>query len=131
VIRRLIAQLLVVVMFLGLAPRAGSHHSIAAGFDVNETVTVTGTIKEMDWTNPHARLYFDVEHESGEIQSWIVWFSSANNLYRRGWRDTDLPVGDTVTVSGFPARDGSKELYGGETKTADGRTLFGGSPTGR
>lgn len=129
--RTLTTRLLTIGLSLGIAPHAGSHHSIAAGFDVDETLTVTGTIKEMEWTNPHARLFFEVEDGSGEVQSWIVWFSSANNLYRRGWRETDLPLGETVTVSGFPARDGSKELYGGETTTADGRVLFGGSPSGR
>ncbi len=104
-----------------------AHHSVAAGFDMDAPVTLTGTIREMEWINPHSRMFFEVETENGEVQSWTAWFGSANNLYRSGWRSTDLPVGETVTVSGFPARDGSNELYGGETKLPDGRTLFGGT----
>lgn len=107
-----------------------AHHSVAAGFDLTASVTVTGTIREMEFINPHARMFFEVEDESGEVQSWTVWFTSANNLMRRGWRPDDLPVGAQITVSGFPARDGSYELYGGETKLADGRTLFGGNAPG-
>lgn len=116
-----------------LAPSASivhAHHSVSAGYDMNTTVTVTGTIKEMEFINPHARMFFEVEGENGEPQSWTVWFSSANNLFRRGWRVDDLPVGATITVSGFPARDGSFELYGGDTELADGRTLFGGNRPG-
>jgi len=107
-----------------------AHHSVAAGYDMNTTVTVTGTITEMEFINPHARMFFEVEDENGELQSWTVWFSSANNLFRRGWRVDDLPVGATITVSGFPARDGSFELYGGDTELSDGRTLFGGNRPG-
>jgi hypothetical protein len=111
-----------------LAPvQARGHHSVAAGFDMSGTVTVTGTIVKMEWRNPHARLTIDVKDEKGQVQPWEVWFSSANGLYRRGWRDDDLPVGATVTVDGFRARDGSRQLYGGgQTKLADGRVLFGG-----
>jgi hypothetical protein len=104
-----------------------AHHSIAAGFDMSRTVTVTGAIVKMEWRNPHARLSIDVKNQSGQAESWEVWFSSANGLYRRGWRDDDLPVGAAVTVSGFQARDGSRQLYGGgQTKLSDGRVLFGG-----
>ena len=107
-----------------------AHHSVAAGFDMNASITVTGTIKEMEFINPHARMFFEAEDENGVPQSWTVWFSSANNLMRRGWRADDLPVGATIAVTGYPARDGSYELYGGETKLADGRTLFGGNAPG-
>jgi hypothetical protein len=104
-----------------------AHHSIAAGFDMSRTVTVTGTIVKMEWRNPHARLSIEAKDPGGQLQSWEVWFSSANGLYRRGWRDDDLPVGAAVTVSGFQARDGSRQLYGGgQTKLSDGRVLFGG-----
>ena len=129
--KRLMAGLFVSAASLALwTSMVRAHHSVAAGYDMNTTVTVTGTIKEMEFINPHARMFFDVEGENGEMQSWTVWFSSANNLFRRGWRADDLPVGATITVSGFPARDGSFELYGGDTQLADGRTLFGGNRPG-
>ena len=107
-----------------------AHHSVAVGFDMERRVTVTGQIVDMEWINPHARMFFEVEGENGETQTWIISFTSANNLFRRGWRSTHLPVGATITVSGFPARDGSYELYAGETRLADGTTLFGGNAPG-
>ena len=107
-----------------------AHHSVAVGFDMEQRITVTGQIVDMEWINPHARMFFEVEDENGETQTWIISFTSANNLFRRGWRSTHLPVGATITVSGFPARDGSNELYAGETRLADGTTLFGGNAPG-
>ena len=112
------------------ASAAHGHHSVAAGFDMRVSTMVTGTITSMEWINPHARMFVEVEGKDGETQSWTAWFTSANNLYRRGWRADDLPVGETVTVSGFPARDGSNELYGGDTTLPDGRILFAGNAPG-
>ncbi len=109
----------------------GAHHSIAAGFDMQTDISIKGTITTMEFINPHARLFLEVEDDNGQIETWTVWFTSGNNLMRRGWRPTDLPVGETVTVTGFPARDGSPQTYGGETILADGRTLFGGNAPGQ
>ena len=108
-----------------------AHHSIAAGFDMQADISITGTITTMEFINPHARLFLEVEERNGETETWTVWFTSGNNLMRRGWRPTDLPVGETVTVTGFPARDGSPQTYGGETILGDGRTLFGGNAPGQ
>ena len=105
---------------------ARAHHSILAGFDIKSIVTVTGTVTKMEWRNPHALLTIDVKNPQGQIESWSVWFGSSNGMYRRGWRSDDLPVGAVVTVVGYPARDGSRQTYGGETRLADGRVLFGG-----
>lgn len=112
-------------------PNASAHHSVAAGFDMNGEISITGTIQAMEFINPHARLFLTVEDENGQVETWTAWFTSANNLFRRGWRATDLPVGATVTVTGFPARDGSRQTYGGETRLEDGRTLFGGNAPGQ
>jgi len=115
---------------IGLLPGSlpvRAHHSVAAGFDMEKPTTVVGTIAKMEWRNPHARLSIDAKDEKGQIESWDIWFSGANGLYRRGWRQEDLPIGATVTVTGFRARDGSRQIYGGgQTRLADGRTLFGG-----
>ena len=125
----LIAITATAIVFLTISAAYG-HHSVAAGFDMRRSTTVTGTITSMEWINPHARMFVEVTGEDGSTQSWTAWFTSANNLFRRGWRADDLPVGELVTVSGFPARDGSSELYGGETTLADGRTLFAGNAPG-
>jgi len=124
-----IAITLIGVVFLTISAAYG-HHSVAAGFDMRSSTTVTGTITSMEWINPHARMFVEVTGEDGSTQSWTAWFTSANNLFRRGWRADDLPVGEVVTVSGFLARDGSSELYGGETTLPDGRILFAGNAPG-
>jgi len=130
---RYLAQL--ILCALGIASIAATsalaHHSVAAGFDLQNEITVSGTIRAMEFINPHARLFLDVESEDGTLETWTAWFTSANNLMRRGWRPTDLPVGAAVTVTGFPARDGSKQTYGGDTVLPDGRTLFGGNAPGQ
>jgi hypothetical protein len=114
-----------------VAATAFAHHSVAAGFDMETDIEITGTVRSMEFINPHARLFLDVEDDSGNVTTWTAWFTSANNLMRRGWRPTDLSAGTVVTVSGFPARDGSPQTYGGDTLLPDGRTLFGGNAPGQ
>lgn len=120
-----------VIGLLVALPAVRAHHSVAAGFNMDAEISVTGTIVSMEFINPHARLFLDVQHADGRTETWTAWFTSANNLMRRGWRPTDLPVGATVTVTGFPARDGSAQTYGGDTLLPDGRTLFGGNAPGQ
>jgi hypothetical protein len=105
---------------------ARAHHSLAARFDITRVLTVSGTIKEMKWTNPHSRLTVDSKDENGHPQAWAIEFGSTNALIREGWRRDDLPAGMTVTVIGYAARDGSKQVAAMSVKLPDGRTLFGG-----
>jgi hypothetical protein len=115
---------------LSVAPLAG-HHSLAAEFDVSKTITVSGTITNMRWTNPHSWLYVDVKNARGQIEKWEIEFASPNSLYRRGWRRTDLPPKSTITVVGYPSLDKSaKVMTATDVKLPDGRTLFAGMPTG-
>ena len=116
-----------------MAARAQAHHSLAAEFDTDRMVTVTGVISEMKWTNPHAWLYIDVKDEKGQVRNWAVEFGSPNALYRRGWRQTDLPPRDTVTVTGYPSLDKALRISATDVKLPDGRTLFAGNqdPSGR
>jgi hypothetical protein len=109
------------------APPAGAHHSIALEFDMGRELTVSGTITNMEWRNPHGWLHIEATDENGEKQAWAIEFTAANALYRRGWRKEDLPVGASVTVTGFAARNGSNTLGALNVVLADGRTLFAGS----
>ncbi|HWL40395.1 MAG TPA: DUF6152 family protein [Gemmatimonadaceae bacterium] len=113
------------VILFGIPARA--HHSIAAQFDMYKTNTVSGTISKMDFRNPHSWLYIEVKDDKGQVEPWSIEFAAANALYRRGWRQEDLPVGAALTVTGYVARDGSRMLGATDVKLADGRTLFAGT----
>ena len=104
-----------------------AHHSLSVEFDTDKTVTLTGTITEMKWSNPHGWLYIDVKDAQGDIQKWAVEFASPNQLYRRGWRREDLPVNASVVVNGYRSRDNSARISATDVKLPDGRTLFAGN----
>jgi len=106
---------------------ASAHHSVALQYDMSSEITVVGEIVELEWRNPHAWLHMEVENEAGVVQLWKVEFSSANSLYRRGWRPDDLPIGSVITVHGLPARDGSRSVDGEEVTLADGTRLLTGT----
>jgi hypothetical protein len=122
-------RLLLSTMFAAgmLGGHVSAHHSLSVEFDTDKTVTLTGTITEMKWSNPHGWLYVDVKDANGEIQKWAVEFASPNQLYRRGWRREDLPANAAVTVSGYPSRDNSSRISAIDVKLPDGRTLFAGN----
>jgi uncharacterized protein DUF6152 len=107
--------------------RARAHHSFAAEYDGNKPITLTGSITKMLWSNPHAWLYIDVKGPDGKVVNWAFETGGANALYRRGWKKTDLPVGEKVTVDGFRAKDGSNSVNATSIKLPDGRQLFAGS----
>jgi len=127
----LIGLLVSAALAAAAAVPAMAHHSIAAQFDMYKTNTVTGTITRMDFQNPHSWLYVEAKDDKGVAQAWSIEFGAANALYRRGWRREDLPIGATVTVTGYVARDGSRMLGATDVKLADGRTLFAGSAPGK
>ena len=104
--RALLAGLLGATWFLAAVPVA-AHHSFAAEFDIARPLMLTGTVTKVEWTNPHAWIFFDVKDDKGNVRNWAMEFSSANGLLRAGWTRDSLKVGDVATVEGFGARDGS------------------------
>lgn len=116
---------------LAVSAAAQAHHSLAAEFDVTRTVTITGAIVDMKWTNPHSWLTVEAKNARGQAERWQVEFSSPNNLYRRGWRRSDLPPKATVTIAGYPSRDKTARVITAlDVKLPDGRTLFAGMAEG-
>jgi hypothetical protein len=86
---------------------AFAHHSFAM-FDRDKEVVLKGTVREFQWTNPHAFIEMDVANEKGAVEKWSVEMNSPNNLTRQGWKSTLLKSGDNVTVTLNPLRDGKK-----------------------
>jgi hypothetical protein len=89
------------------ATAALAHHSFTM-FDNSHTVTITGTIKEFQWTNPHTFTWVDVPNEKGVIETWGIEGMSPNYLGRRGWDKHTLKPGDKVSIVVFPLKDGQR-----------------------
>lgn len=121
------STLVPMVTGLGLSLLASSglpHHSFSSQFDAEKPIKLTGTVTKVEWQNPHAWFYIDVEDDSGNISNWGMELASPNLLLRRGWTRSSMKVGDPITVEGFHARDGSKTGNARlVTLTATGQTL--------
>ncbi len=121
---------------LGLSLVASSgtaHHSFAAQFDAEKPMKLIGTVTKVEWRNPHAWFYIDVEDDNGNVSNWGMELASPNLLIRQGWGRSSMKVGDAVTVEGFHARDGSNTGNARSvTLNATGKTLsMKSSYTGR
>ena len=93
---------------------------------------MTGTVKRLDWTNPHTWVWVDVPNEQGGTDTWGFEGMSPNYLARRGWTKSTLKPGDTISVVFRPLRDGSKGGSFMNAKFPDGRVLtMTGAPTDR
>jgi hypothetical protein len=125
--RTSIALAAVTAVFLISRATAGAHHSFAAEFDVKKIVTLTGTVERIAWTNPHAHIHLDVKDAGGKITSWDFELGSPNALIRRGWSGQTLKPGDTITVNGYLAKDGSPLANARTVTLSDGRQVFAGS----
>jgi hypothetical protein len=116
-----------VVLVAASGAALGAHHSFAAEYDANQPITLQGQIARIDLVNPHAWLYLEVKDADGKVVRWNVEMGAPNNLIRRGVTKATLPIGETVTVDGYKAKDGSPTVNGRQIKMSDGRTLFTGS----
>ena len=88
---------------LVLPPAAFGHHSYAM-FDLSKTVTLQGTIRDFQWTNPHSWIWIDVPDAKGATEQWGIEGMSPNYLARRGWSKHTLSPGDKVSVLIHPLK---------------------------
>jgi len=101
---RLTAKILALALAITCAA-ASAHHS-AAMFDSQQALTLRGTVKAFQWTNPHCWIQLMVSG-NGEAKEWSVEMGSPSQLYLSGWRPSSLKPGQVVTVIIHPERDGS------------------------
>jgi hypothetical protein len=113
-----------------LAPGAAlAHHSFAAFFDPDKSVTLRGSVTAFAFTNPHGTIALDVPGADGTMQKWRVETNAPVVLQRRGWSRDSIKPGDVVTVQGWLARDGKSYLRLQRANRADGTPI--GVPFGQ
>jgi hypothetical protein len=113
-----------IAMTIGATAIGGSalaHHS--GHFFVDEMVTLTGTVKEMQLTNPHSWIEMMVPNDEGELVQWSIEMSAPIVLFRRGWTRETIKPGDEVTVVARPMRDGRPGAIYVNITLPDGSTL--------
>jgi hypothetical protein len=108
------------------ASPAVAHHSFAM-FDRDKQVTLVGTVKDFQYSNPHSWIQLTVMTPGGDDEEWTIEALSPNVLSRSGWKRNSLMPGQKVTLSIYPMRDGT---HGGNLISVtlpDGSTLGGGA----
>ena|ERR1700748_88291 len=105
------ALVIAVVGLLCGPPAVFAHHSLQAQFDTEKTITLTGAVTKIDWSNPHVRLYLDVKGERNVV-NWELDMGSPNLQLMKGWKIDTYRRGDNVQVIAYPAKDGSNLAYG-------------------
>jgi hypothetical protein len=106
------------------ATMVSAHHGMAVKFDPQQARTLTGRVSKIDWANPHAHIFMITD----DGEDWYVELESPVILEWNGWNDTTLTAGDTLTVNGFAARDGSPQIWG-ERVSHNGQVVFDGDVT--
>lgn len=110
-----------------IATTASSHHS-TAGIDNTRSLTVTGTVKEFRWTNPHVWIYLMVPDAQGKDVQWDIEGTSLVVLARSGWKSSSMKPGDKVEVTLAPMRNGDPGGVVFQVKLPSGEVLKAGSP---
>ena len=100
---------------------AAAHHAYTAEFDTTKPVKLTGELTKVEWSNPHIWIYLAVKDNDGNVTTWGFSASPPGMLTRRGITKNSLKLGETLTVSGHRAKDGSHNASGNVVTFADGR----------
>ena len=111
------------VMVGVLAIPIQAHHSFAM-FDQEKTITVDGTLKEFEWTNPHCWLHLNVvDRATGKTSEWAFEMGSIGQIAAQGWKADTIKIGDKIMVDAHPMKDGSRGGQYQGARLSDGRSF--------
>jgi hypothetical protein len=104
-----------------------AHHSFAAEYDADKPVEFTGKVTKVEWINPHSWIHIAVKKSDGSVEEWAIEAGPPGTLVRAGFTKAALPIGTEIKVTGYQAKDGSRQANGRDLTLADGRQLFIGA----
>lgn len=113
------------IFVLALVMPVWAHHGNAA-FDSDKRVTMKGAVTEWFWANPHCFLRFDVKDDSGNVTHWVAEASNPPDMINHGWSKNALKVGDQITVTVMPVKNGKPIGRITAVVLPSGKTLDGG-----
>jgi len=102
-----------------------AHHSFTM-FDMTKKITVTGTVTNFEWTNPHCYIEIEVPDDSGAVKHWSVEMGSPSILQGSGWKFSSLKKGDKTTLVINPLKTGQAGGFLNTATLPDGRALGNG-----
>jgi Family of unknown function (DUF6152) len=112
------------VLLLVATVPAWAHHSFASEYDADKPTKLQGTVKKVEWINPHSWITIEVKAADGTVQTWEVEAGAPNAMFRRGFNKDSLPIGTEIVVTGYPAKNGLHRVNGRDLTLPDGRKLF-------
>ena len=101
-----------------------AHHSFATEYDADKSTKLQGTVKKVEWINPHSWITIDVKAPDGSLQTWEIEAGAPNAMFRRGFNKDSLPLGTQIVVTGYLAKNGMRRVNGRDLTFPDGRKLF-------
>jgi hypothetical protein len=127
------AKIFFVLLMTTITVLSGSvfaHHSFVAQYDADAPASLSGVLVKVEWLNPHAYFYIDVEDPAtGEVTTWACELGSPVSMQRQGWTREVLVLGDMLQVEGSRARDGSASLSASSVVVeSSGQKLFSRQP---
>jgi hypothetical protein len=115
---------LLIMSTLAVCGPLWAHHGNSA-YDEEHWITISGTVTEFVWSNPHCEIFMDVRDDKGAVVNWAIESQSPGILRRNNWTRTSVKPGDQITVNFAPAKNGAPV---GFTGNKNGKVVF---PDGR
>jgi hypothetical protein len=114
------ASIFLIAGFFLMGAPVRAHHGNSA-YDEAHWITISGTVTEFVWSNPHCQIFMDVKDDKGKVVNWAIESQSPGIMRRNSWSRTSLQPGDQITVTLAPAKNGAPVGFSGN---ADGKVVF-------
>ena len=118
---KLLCAAAVLLALMSSGAPVSAHHSWPVNMD--KLVTVKGTVKQIEWANPHPMFTIEARTDDGKTEQWLIGGPAVTRMEANGWSKTTLKPGDVVTGIGYQFSDGQKIIRLERVVMSDGREM--------